>query len=163
MSLVFKYKLFPIFMGMTSVLLAICVVIQNIGIAGFLNQVLYHKVSAIYPLLFTILIVLILRVTFNMLNQRLGDILAYKVKHDLRQKIVTSKSKASIGVQTNILTEVIDGITPFFNNYLPQVFKSMCIPLVIIIVMCFIHLNTAIIMAVTAPFIPLFYIIFKYS
>lgn len=48
-----------------------------------------------------------------MLNQRLGDILAYKVKHDLRQKIVTSKSKASIGVQTNILTEVIDGITPF--------------------------------------------------
>ncbi|EFS19372.1 ABC transporter, ATP-binding protein, MsbA family [Staphylococcus hominis subsp. hominis C80] len=160
MSLVFKYKLFPIFMGMTSVLLAICVVIQNIGIAEFLNQVLYHKVSAIYPLLFTILIVLILRVTFNMLNQRLGDILAYKVKHDLRQKIVTSKSKASIGVQTNILTEVIDGITPFFNNYLPQVFKSMFIPFVIIIVMCFIHLNTAIIMAVTAPFIPLFYIIF---
>lgn len=160
MSLVFKYKLFPIFMGMISVLLAICVVIQNIGIARFLNQVLYHKVSAIYPLLFTILIVLILRVTFNMLNQRLGDILAYKVKHDLRQKIVTSKSKASIGVQTNILTEVIDGITPFFNNYLPQVFKSMCIPFVIIIVMCFIHLNTAIIMAVTAPFIPLFYIIF---
>ena len=47
-----------------------------------------------------------------------------------------------------------------FNNYLPQVFKSMCIPFVIIIVMCFIHLNTAIIMAVTAPFIPLFYIIF---
>ena len=160
MSLVFKYKLFPIFMGMTSVLLAICVVIQNIGIARFLNQVLYHKVSAIYPLLFTILIVLILRVTFNMLNQRLGDILAYKVKHDLRQKIVTSKSKASIGVQTNILTEVTNGITPFFNNYLPQVFKSMCIPFVIIIVMCFIHLNTAIIMAVTAPFIPLFYIIF---
>lgn len=147
-------------MGMTSVLLAICVVIQNIGIAEFLNQVLYHKVSAIYPLLFTILILLILRVTFNMLNQRLGDILAYKVKHDLRQKIVTSKSKASIGVQTNILTEVIDGITPFFNNYLPQVFKSMFIPFVIIIVMCFIHLNTAIIMAVTAPFIPLFYIIF---
>jgi len=147
-------------MGMTSVLLAICVVIQNIGIAEFLNQVLYHKLSSIYSLLFTILIVLILRVTFNMLNQRLGDILAYKVKHDLRQKIITSKSKASIGVQTNILTEVIDGITPFFNNYLPQVFKSMFIPLVIISVMCFIHLNTAIIMAVTAPFIPLFYIIF---
>ena len=85
-------------MGMTSVLLAICVVIQNIGIAEFLNQVLYHKLSSIYSLLFTILIVLILRVTFNMLNQRLGDILAYKVKHDLRQKIITSKSKASIGV-----------------------------------------------------------------
>lgn len=160
MSLVFKYKLFPFFMGIVSLFLAICVVIQNIGIAEFLNQVLYHEISAIYPLLFTILIVLILRVTFNLLNQRLGDVLAYKVKHQLRQKIVTSKSKASIGVQTNILIEVIDGITPFFNSYLPQVFKSMFIPLVIISVMCFIHLNTAIIMAITAPFIPLFYIIF---
>ena len=147
-------------MGIVSLFLAICVVIQNIGIAEFLNQVLYHEISAIYPLLFTILIVLILRVTFNLLNQRLGDVLAYKVKHQLRQKIVTSKSKASIGVQTNILIEVIDGITPFFNSYLPQVFKSMFIPLVIISVMCFIHLNTAIIMAITAPFIPLFYIIF---
>lgn len=38
MSLVFKYKLFPIFMGMTSVLLAICVVIQNIGIAEFFES-----------------------------------------------------------------------------------------------------------------------------
>lgn len=36
----------------------------------------------------------------------------------------------------------------------------MMIPLMIIIAMCFIHLNTALIMIVTAPFIPLFYIIF---
>ena len=32
----------------------------------------------------------------------------------------------------------------------------MMIPLMIIIAMCFIHLNTALIMIVTAPFIPLF-------
>ncbi|RIL39112.1 ABC transporter ATP-binding protein/permease, partial [Mammaliicoccus fleurettii] len=54
----------------------------------------------------------------------------------------------------------IDGIVPFFNSYFPQVFKSMMIPLFIIVAMCFIHLNTALIMIVTAPFIPLFYIIF---
>ena len=47
-----------------------------------------------------------------------------------------------------------------FQSYLPQVFKSMLIPIVIIITMCFVHLPTAIIMIVTAPFIPLFYVIF---
>ena len=36
----------------------------------------------------------------------------------------------------------------------------MMIPIFIIVAMCFIHLNTALIMIVTAPFIPLFYIIF---
>ncbi|MBX8360628.1 ABC transporter ATP-binding protein/permease, partial [Staphylococcus aureus] len=43
---------------------------------------------------------------------------------------------------------------------LPQVFKSMMVPLIIIIAMFFIHFNTALIMLITAPFIPLFYIIF---
>ncbi|MCB6970557.1 hypothetical protein LI016_16690, partial [[Eubacterium] rectale] len=56
--------------------------------------------------------------------------------------------------------ESIDGITPFYQDYLPQVFKAVLVPVVIIIAMCFIHLNTAIIMMVTAPFIPVFYIIF---
>lgn len=36
----------------------------------------------------------------------------------------------------------------------------MLIPIVIIITMCFVHLPTAFIMIVTAPFIPLFYVIF---
>lgn len=36
----------------------------------------------------------------------------------------------------------------------------MMVPLIIIIAMFFIHINTALIMLITAPFIPLFYIIF---
>ncbi len=60
-----------------------------------------------------------------------------------------------------ILTENIDGLIPFYKSYLPQVFKSiLMVPLIIIIAMFFIHFNTALIMLITAPFIPLFYIIF---
>lgn len=95
-----------------------------------------------------------------MFNLRLGDRLAMKVKHQLRKQVLLKHSSTPIGTQINILTEVIDGLAPFFKSYLPQVFKSMMIPLMIIIAMCFIHLNTALIMMVTAPFIPLFYIIF---
>ncbi|MBF2756280.1 MULTISPECIES: ABC transporter ATP-binding protein/permease [unclassified Staphylococcus] len=160
MNLVFKYKIFPLLMGIVSTCLAITVVIQNISIATFLDQVLYNHTSSIFSLLIIILIVLILRATLNMINLRLGDTLASKVKHQLRKEVVLKDTVVATGTQINILTETIDGLSPFFKNYLPQVFKSMMIPLIIIIAMCFIHLNTALIMIVTAPFIPLFYIIF---
>lgn len=160
MNLVFKYKMFPLLMGIVSTCLAITVVIQNISIATFLDQVLYDHTTSIFSLLIIILIVLILRATLNMINLRLGDTLASKVKHQLRKEVVLKDTVVATGTQINILTETIDGLSPFFKNYLPQVFKSMMIPLIIIIAMCFIHLNTALIMIVTAPFIPLFYIIF---
>lgn len=160
MNLVFKYKIFPFFMGIISLLLAISVVIQNMSIAEFLNRMLYHQHTSIYPLLLLILIVLILRATLNTINLRLGDRLATKIKHQLREQVLFKQSSVAIGTQINILTETIDGLAPFFKSYLPQVFKSMMIPFIIILAMCFIHLNTALIMIVTAPFIPLFYIIF---
>lgn len=161
MNLVFIYKTFPFLMGIISLLLAISVVIQNISIAEFLNRMLYHQHTSIYSLLLLILVVLILRATLNTINLRLGDRLATKVKHQLREQVLFKQSSSvAIGTQINILTETIDGLAPFFKSYLPQVFKSMMIPFIIILAMCFIHLNTALIMIVTAPFIPLFYIIF---
>ncbi|MGX0910633.1 ATP-binding cassette, subfamily C, bacterial CydD [Staphylococcus caprae] len=159
-NLVFKYKIYPVLMCIVSIFLSITVVIQNISIARFLNHVLYsHKQPLIYLFIF-ILVVLIARATFNMLNQRIGDHMAYKVKTDLRRQVINKNSPRAIGEQMNILTESIDGIAPFFQSYLPQVFKSMMIPVAIIIAMCFVHLPTALIMMVTAPFIPMFYIIF---
>lgn len=159
-NLVFKYKIYPVLMCIVSIFLSITVVIQNISIARFLNHVLYnHKQPLIY-LFIVILVVLIARATFNMLNQRIGDHMAYKVKTDLRRQVINKNSPRAIGEQMNILTESIDGIAPFFQSYLPQVFKSLMIPVAIIIAMCFVHLPTALIMMVTAPFIPMFYIIF---
>ncbi|MFW3610926.1 ABC transporter ATP-binding protein/permease [Staphylococcus caprae] len=159
-NLVFKYKIYPVLMCIVSIFLSITVVIQNISIARFLNHVLYnHKQPLIY-LFIVIIVVLIARATFNMLNQRIGDHMAYKVKTDLRRQVINKNSPRAIGEQMNILTESIDGIAPFFQSYLPQVCKSMMIPVAIIIAMCFVHLPTALIMMVTAPFIPMFYIIF---
>ncbi|MDU3557169.1 MAG: ATP-binding cassette domain-containing protein, partial [Staphylococcus epidermidis] len=134
-KMVLSYKLYPTLMLIMSVFLSFTVVAQNISISHFLNHLLYYQQQSLLLLLSVIFISLILRATFN-------------------------KSVRSIGEEINILTESIDGIGPFFQSYLPQVFKSMLIPIVIIITMCFVHLPTAIIMIVTAPFIPLFYVIF---
>ncbi|MBO3065946.1 ATP-binding cassette domain-containing protein [Staphylococcus shinii] len=159
-SLAMQYKIYPIFMFMVSTFLAITVVVQNISIAEILNAMLLSGNHDLLNLLIFTLIILIARATFNTMNQMVGNQMAAKVKRDLRQRLIIKQSKDSIGVQMNTLTESVDGIVPFFNSYFPQVFKSTMVPLLIIIAMCFVHLNTALIMIVTAPFIPLFYIIF---
>ena len=158
-NLALKFKVYPIWMFIISTLLAITVVVQNISIAEILNIMLLKTNQDVLALLFITLVILIARATLNTVNQMIGNRMASKVKRDLRRQLILQRSKEPIGAQINTLTESIDGIVPFFNSYFPQVFKSMMIPLMIIVAMCFIHLNTALIMIVTAPFIPIFYII----
>ncbi|MCC1257476.1 ABC transporter ATP-binding protein/permease [Staphylococcus aureus] len=159
-TLLFQYKIFPVLMFLVSTGLGILVITQNILIADFLDKIIRHQFQGLWIVLFILLGVLLLRATVQFLNQWLGDTLAFKVKHMLRQRVIYKNNGHPIGEQMTILTENIDGLAPFYKSYLPQVFKSMMVPLIIIIAMFFIHFNTALIMLITAPFIPLFYIIF---
>ncbi|HCW8845684.1 TPA: ABC transporter ATP-binding protein/permease [Staphylococcus aureus] len=159
-TILFQYKIFPVLMFLVSTGLGILVITQNILIADFLAKIIRHQFQGLWIVLFILLSVLLLRATVQFLNQWLGDTLAFKVKHMLRQRVIYKNNGHPIGEQMTILTENIDGLAPFYKSYLPQVFKSMMVPLIIIIAMFFIHFNTALIMLITAPFIPLFYIIF---
>ncbi|HDE6618557.1 TPA: ABC transporter ATP-binding protein/permease [Staphylococcus aureus] len=159
-TILFQYKIFPVLMFMVSTGLGILVITQNILIADFLAKIIRHQFQGLWIVLFILLGVLLLRATVQFLNQWLDDTLAFKVKHMLRQRVIYKNNGHPIGEQMTILTENIDGLAPFYKSYLPQVFKSMMVPLIIIIAMFFIHFNTALIMLITAPFIPLFYIIF---
>ncbi len=159
-TILFQYKIFPVLMFLVSTGLGILVITQNILIADFLAKIIRHQFQGLWIVLFILLGVLLLRATVQFLNQWLGDTLAFKVKHMLRQRVIYKNNGHPIGEQMIILTENIDGLAPFYKSYLPQVFKSMMVPLIIIIAMFFIHFNTALIMLITAPFIPLFYIIF---
>ncbi|MBR9265608.1 ATP-binding cassette domain-containing protein [Staphylococcus aureus] len=159
-TILFQYKIFPVLMFLVSTGLGILVITQNILIADFLAKIIRHQFQGLWIVLFILLGVLLLRATVLFLNQWLGDTLAFKVKHMLRQRVIYKNNGHPIGEQMTILTENIDGLAPFYKSYLPQVFKSMMVPLIIIIAMFFIHFNTALIMLITAPFIPLFYIIF---
>ncbi|HHZ8811229.1 TPA: ABC transporter ATP-binding protein/permease [Staphylococcus aureus] len=159
-TILFQYKIFPVLMFLVSTGLGILVITQNILIADFLAKIIRHQFQGLWIVLFILLGVLLLRATVQFLNQWLGDTLAFKVKHMLRQRVIYKNNGHPIGEQMTIFTENIDGLAPFYKSYLPQVFKSMMVPLIIIIAMFFIHFNTALIMLITAPFIPLFYIIF---
>ena len=51
-----------------------------------------------------------------MINLRLGDMLG-KVKHQLRREVVLKESTIATGTQINILTETIDGLSPFLKLF----------------------------------------------
>ena len=86
-NLVFKYKIYPVLMCIVSIFIHNSCHTKYLN-CTFLNHVLYnHKQPLIY-LFIVILVVLIARATFNMLNQRIGDHMAYKVKTDLRRQVI---------------------------------------------------------------------------
>ena len=152
-SLAMKYKIYPILMFVISTALALTVVIQNVAIAEILNAMLRNTHQGLLILLLVTLIILLARATFNTINQMIGNRMSARVKYDLRRQLILNKSSEPIGVQINTLTENIDGIVPFFNSYFPQVFKSMMIPLFIIIAMCFIPVSYTHLTLPTTPYV----------
>lgn len=154
-----QYKPLQILMFLASFLLSLSVVFQNIYLGKIINQMLVVKegYEQLYQWVFILLVVLLLRATFNYLNQLTGQKLSFNVKKDVRNQLINKDTKRS---KLTILTEAVEGIHPFYESYLPQVFKSTLIPIAIVITLLFIHWPAALIMMITAPFIPLFYIVF---
>ncbi|UXU83440.1 ABC transporter ATP-binding protein/permease [Mammaliicoccus sciuri] len=153
------YKTLQVLMFLASFLLSLTVVFQNIYLGKIINQMLVVKSNGqqLYLWLAMLLIVLLLRASFNYLNQLSGQKLSYKVKRDVRHQMINNETDRT---KITMITEVVEGIHPFYESYLPQVFKSTIIPVSIIITLLFIHWPAALIMLITAPFIPLFYIVF---
>ena len=160
MQYAFQYKWFLLLLGLMSIGVASAVIVQNIAIGKVLHRILMHGEAPHFTVWAILLVSLLLRALFTSANDMVGNHLAGRVQYRLRNAMLNRRLTQPIGAQLASLTQSINDIAPFFHNYLPQVFKSMLVPAFIIVTMCVIHLNTALIMLVTAPFIPLFYIVF---
>lgn len=156
-KLSFNYRWAHVIFFILSILLSVIIVLQSIQIGKVVDAVLYqHKIDFTF-VLFTIFIILISRSSVQMGLKVTGNTLSIKVKHQLRAFL--SKKKDDAGTVMNNIQQGIEGIHPFFSDYLPQVYRSTFIPCSILVFLCFFHYQTALIMLITAPFIPIFYII----
>ncbi|MBI5974004.1 ABC transporter ATP-binding protein/permease [Staphylococcus sp. H16/1A] len=153
------YK-YPAMMLGISMILAIAVVTQNILIGKLLNHLLFNVKTNWLLLIIVLSFALFIRATMSFLNDFTGERLSYRVRVMIRKQLLHQYSKGNVGARLTTATHTLSEMLPFYRVYIPQVFKSMMIPLAIIITMVFIHLPTALIMIVTAPFIPVFYIVF---
>lgn len=156
-KLSFNYRWTHFIFFVLSILLSIIIVLQSVQIGKVVDAVLYHHKIDFTFVLFTIFVILISRSSVQMILKVTGNALSIKVKHELRAFL--SKKKDDAGTVMNNIQQGIEGVHPFFSDYLPQVYRSTFIPCSILVFLCFFHYQTALIMLITAPFIPIFYII----
>lgn len=140
-----------------SMILSIIIILQSVEIGKVIDFILTKDTFQISQTLVVILLILVSRAVIQSLLKYCGHLLSGRIKNNLRSRILFRKSDA--GELMNLSQQGIEGIHPFFADYLPQVYKSMLIPLMIILFLFNFHYQTALIMCITAPFIPLFYII----
>lgn len=155
-----QFYIYPIFMAVICIALALSVITQNIMIGTILDRLLFDQHSDWMGLILILCVALLMRATFTFLNDLMGERLSHRVRTKIRHLLLTQKNKEHVASRLTTATHTLSEMLPFYRVYLPQVFKSMMIPLAIIVTMWFVHIPTALIMMITAPFIPIFYIIF---
>ncbi|TDM03625.1 ABC transporter ATP-binding protein/permease [Macrococcus carouselicus] len=154
-SLTRRYFYIHVLLLMTAASLAVIIILQSINIGRLIDGVIQQQIP--YQLLGLILAILIGRSILQFLLKCLGAGLSNRIKHDMRTSLM--KERRDTASTLNLSTEGIEGIDSFYADYIPQLYRSSLIPLAIILFLLFFHRNAAFIMMITAPFIPLFYII----
>ena len=94
-----------------------------------------------------------------------------RVRADLRLALARSLMRRGLSFETNTssgelaqtLTDGVDALDAFFNHYLPQIAQTALIPLTVWLVIVGQDPLTAIILAVTAPLVPIFMILIGYT
>lgn len=125
------------------------------------------SLADVLPLIYSLLLVLLIRTALNYLNGRTGIVMAATAKGELRHSLlsryseepVQSAIKGQSGRKVSVMMDTVDEVDSYFSSYLPQLILSSVVPVMLLIAIFLEHYTTAIIMLVTAPFIPIFMII----
>ena len=147
----------------TSIVLQAYSIVQIIDLIFIEQQTLESTV--LYFLLFVGTI--ILRLMSNFSIDRLSSILSYRVKQQVRMQLLEKWKERNLlqqfskqsGEEVSLFIHTVDELHAYYHDYIPQVIKSTMVPLVLLVTVFMTHANSGWIMLITAPFIPLTYIL----
>ena len=157
------------FMMILSLLQSGSIILQAVGIVKTVDLVFIQDAafSAVFPYVWMLVGAIVLRLITQLIITRLGGRLAAAVKNNVRADLLDHWSKNGFTLQgsrqtgshVTLFTETVDELESYYRDYVPQVIKTTIIPLAVLIAVFFTHSTSALIMVITAPFIPLTYII----
>lgn len=164
---VYRFKI--LFLIFLSLFMGGSILLQGISIVGIVNMVFIEKASFLDTYLFFLffLLAILVRLTSQFTMGRVGGILAEDIKQSLREKLIQHWSSTTMekhvasltGKKVTLLLETVDQLEGYYRAYIPQVIKTVVVPIMILIAVFIVHPNSAWIMLITAPFIPITYII----
>lgn len=168
-EIAYKQKKGMLLLLISSVLTSVAIIGQAYLIVTIVDGVFLQgqSFSATLPMLGGLLLILMTRTLFTYLSGRTGVKMAAKAKGHFRKSLLNKYARNPIqaslrgqsGQKVSVMMDAVDEIDSYFSQYIPQVIRTSFIPLLILVVIFTQHVNTGLIMLVTAPFIPIFMII----
>ncbi|MER2036888.1 MAG: thiol reductant ABC exporter subunit CydD [Solibacillus sp.] len=145
------------------------ILLQGISIVEIVNLVFIEKAafSNTYIFFLFFLLAIIVRLTSQFTMGRVGGLLAAGVKVSIREQLMQHWSLISMekhvsfqtGEKVTLLVDTVDQLESYYREYIPQVIKTVVVPIMILIAVFIVHPNSGWIMLITAPFVPITYII----
>lgn len=165
----YKQKKSMLLLLVSSVLTGAAVVGQAYLFVAIIDGVFLQgdSFSDVTPMLGGLLLVLFARTIFTYWSGRNGVEMASKAKSGYRKVLFNRYSKSAVqesshgqtGKKVSTVMDAVDEVDSYFSQYIPQVTQTSLIPLFILITVFTQHVNSGLIMIITAPFIPVFMII----
>lgn len=163
----YKKSIF-ILMGLT-LLLGIAIITQAFAMTSIVDGVFLEDqtFADIVPWLLLLLSILLMRSGSDYLSKRIGVSIASDVKGNIRRELLTKYTNSSLhiagqgqtGKKVSMLLDGVDEMDSFYSQFIPQVMQSIFVPILILIVVFTQHVNSGLILIVSAPFIPIYMII----
>ncbi|CQR47558.1 ATP-binding/permease protein CydD [Paraliobacillus sp. PM-2] len=152
-----------------TLLLGIAIIVQAFSITLIVNDVFLEGVrfSSIMGWLALLLLALMVRSIADYYSKKIGVRIASAVKKETRAKLLdrykhqmtNSEEQGLVGEKVSMLLDGVDEMDSFYSQFIPQVMQSAFVPLLTLIIICTQHINSGIILMITAPFIPIFMIV----
>ncbi|WP_079709612.1 thiol reductant ABC exporter subunit CydD [Paraliobacillus ryukyuensis] len=163
------HKLRLIMLAFLTLLLGTSIIIQALAITYVVNGIYIDDVSFLSIVKWLIILfgALLIRATADYLSKKIGISIASHVKkqtrvrllNKYRNEITSVENRGQTGEKVSMLLDGVDEMDSFYSQFIPQVMQSAFVPLLTLIIIFTQHMNSGIILMVTAPFIPIYMIV----
>lgn len=167
--LAFSYKSKSILLIILSALTGASMVVQAYCIVTIVDYVFLKQTGIIdtFPLFALLLSAIALRLLAHFGTYKTSGALAAKVKKDVREKLLEKWGDTSLedhlqqktGERIALFVDTVEQLESYYREYIPQLIKTIVVPIMILAAVFYHHSNSGWIMLITAPFIPITYMI----
>lgn len=164
-----KYKHYQLVFFIIALFFSAAIVLQGFSIIKIVDTVFIQKSA--FPETFSYFVLLGFAMLFRLLAQyffnHFGNHFAAYAKNTIRDMLLTKwrldsfemMKRDQTGHKISLYVDTVDELDGYFREYIPQKMKSQVAPIILLICILFANPKSALILLITAPFIPLSYII----
>ncbi|MGG4104083.1 thiol reductant ABC exporter subunit CydD [Paenibacillus lautus] len=158
-----------ILLGIMSLALGAAMTGQAALLAEAVQRIFVQRASfsSVVIILGALLAVMAARTLLSYGNGIIGLHMAASAKTEMRAAVLRKLAHASVastlrgqtGGKVSVALDAVDEADSYFSQYMPRMIEAAIIPVLILVIVFTKHMNSGLIMLVTAPFIPIFMVL----